>query len=98
MVDIKTVFSPAQVFDNFGQLVSVFLKNATMLAAIIFFILLVMGGFGIIAGAGGDAKKLEQGKQAMTAAVIGFVVIVTAIWIVDIIGKITGLPLLSPGI
>lgn len=99
MVDIgdAKIFSPAANFQSVSALVNVFIKNATAIAAVVAFVLIVLGGFGIIAGAGeGDSKKLEQGKQAITGAIIGFVIVVTAVWLVEIIGKITGLQILNP--
>jgi hypothetical protein len=89
------VFAPAKNFTDIGSLVSVIIPNAFVLAGIITLILLILGGFGIIAGAGsGDTKKMEQGKQAVTGAVVGLIVIMGSFWIVQIIEKLTGMPLL----
>ena len=97
-VDIKTIFSPAQSFGTFGDLVSVIVQNAFVIAGVICLALWIFGGFGIIVGAGsGDTKRMEQGRQAMSGAVIGLLVIVASVWIVQIIEKITGLSLMSPG-
>lgn len=93
-VAISSVFQPAQSFDTFGSLISVIVKNAFMVAGVIAFVLLVVGGFGIIVGAGGDPKKLEQGKQAVTAAVIGLIIIVGSFWIIQILEVLTGKTLL----
>lgn len=98
LVDIKDEFSPASSFGTFGDLVNVVVRNAFVVAGVISFVLLVAGGFGIIVGAGaGDTKKLEQGKQAMSAAAVGLILVVASLWIVQIIEKVTGLSLLSPG-
>lgn len=99
-VDIgdANVFSPAGSFQTFGDLVTVIVQNAFVVAGVICFALLIFGGFGIIVGAGsGDTKRMEQGRQAMSGAVIGLILIVASVWIIQIIEKITGLPLLSPG-
>jgi hypothetical protein len=94
-VDISTVFAPAKNFSSLGDLVSVIVPNAFVLAGIITFLLLVLGGFGIIAGAGsGDTKKMEQGKQAITGAVLGLIVVIGSFWVVQIIQSLTGIPLL----
>jgi hypothetical protein len=91
------VFPLAQKFPTFGGLVSVLLQNAFMIAGVIAFIFLVFGGFSVIMGAGGgDTKQLEKGKKAITGAVIGLIVVVTSVWIIQIIGKVTGLNLLNP--
>ncbi|MBU0570373.1 hypothetical protein KKB40_06405 [Patescibacteria group bacterium] len=74
-----------------GMLVSIFVSNAIVVAGIILLFLLIFGGIGMMAGAGGkNPQKLAQGKQAVTAAVIGFIIIITAYWIVMIVGRMTG--------
>ena len=96
-VDIGQQFPSITKFTTFGSLVNVIISNAFVLAGLISFALLVFGGFGIIMGAGsGDTKKLEQGKQAMVGAVTGLLIVVTSLWIVQIIEKITGVSLLAP--
>ncbi len=92
-VAIEDVFTPAQNFNQIGPLVSVIVKNAFMLAGVIALVLLILGGFGIIAGAGGDTKQLEQGKKTITGAIVGLIVIIGSFWIVQIIETITGLTL-----
>lgn len=89
------VFAPAKTFSNFGSIVSVVVKNAFVLAGIISFILLIIGGFGLIMGAGGgDAKQMEQAKKSVTGAVIGLIVVITSVFIVQIIATVTGSPYL----
>lgn len=86
-VTIADVFAPAKTFSDFGSIVSVIVKNAVVLAGIISLFLLILGGFGVIVGAGsGDTKKLEQSKKAVTGAVVGLLVGGT--------GKLRGLALL----
>jgi len=98
-VDIGAAFTAASGphFDSIGSLVSVIVQNAFMAAGIIFFVLLVIGGFGMIAGGGGDPKNLEKSKQAITGAAIGLIVIVGSFWIIQLIQVLTGITLL-PGI
>lgn len=58
--------------------------------------LLVLGGIGVIAGAGGDnPERAAKGKQAVTSAIIGFIIIIVAYWIIQIIENITGITILS---
>lgn len=90
-VDIKSVFAPANTFNNFGAIVSVVVKNAFVLAGIISFILLIVGGLGVIMGAGsGDTKQMEQAKKAVTGAVAGLIIVVTSVLIVQLIATVTG--------
>ena len=94
-VDIGSAFATnGPRFDSIGGLVSVIVQNAFMLAGVLAFVLLVIGGFGMIAGAGGDPKNLEKSKQAITGAVIGLVVIIGSFWILQVLQILTGLTLL----
>ena len=64
--------------------------SAFVLAGLTVFFMFILGGYSMIAGAGAsDPKKTGQGRQAVTYAVIGFVVIFAAYWIVRIIEIIT---------
>lgn len=98
-IAIRDFFEPAQTFDSFGSLVSVFLANAYVLAGLIGFVFLVFGGISFILGAGGgDSKRLESGKRTVTMAIIGLMVIVFSYWIVQILEFLTGVKILNPGI
>lgn len=90
-VSLKDVFQPASNFEKIGDVLSVVVQNAFTLAGILFFILIVGAGFGMISGAGsGDPKKMEQGKKALTGAVLGFILILGSFWIMQVIGILTG--------
>jgi hypothetical protein len=79
-----------------GTLTSIIISNALVIAGIIVLFFLVAGGIGMISGAGQDnPEKAEKSKKTITSAIVGFVVIFAAYWIVQIIGKITGTNLLG---
>ena len=83
-------------YQSLGGLISVFLKNAYVLAGVLLFFLLLFGGLGVIMGAGqGDPKKTSQGQQAVTSALIGFGVVFASYWIIQIIQIVTGLNILA---
>jgi hypothetical protein len=95
-VNIGSITSTTRQFDTFGALVNVIIRNAYVAAGIITLLLLVFGGFTYIIGAGaGDTKKLEQGRKAISGAVIGLIIVVTSFWIVQIIELVTGVKLLG---
>lgn len=95
-VDIETYFQPARTFTGFGSLISVLLPNLYILAGLIFFVLLIFGGLGLIMGAGGgDPKKTEQGGKAVTYAIVGFLVVFASYWIIQIIQVVTGVNILN---
>ena len=66
-------------------------------ANIILFILLFAGGFVIITSAG-DPEKQQQGSKALTAAIVGFVIIFVSYWIIQIVQQLTGINILEPNI
>lgn len=78
-------------FNSLGELISQpVTKYVFAFAGIGLLLMLVRAGFSFLTSAG-DAKKLEEGKQRMTYAIIGFLVIFAAYWIVQILGKIFGI-------
>lgn len=100
---IDVAFSPEPVrvctgiFPTLGHLISAILPNVYILAGIILFILLLFGGFGIIMGAGGgNPEQANKGKQAVTAALLGFGLIFASYWIIQIIQRLTGISILNP--
>lgn len=95
-MDINRAFgSPFGQITSIGKLVSVFLNASFVLAGIILLVFFIMGGIGMIAGAGSnDPQKLEQGKKAATSALIGFIIVFASYWIVKLIQQITGVSIL----
>lgn len=94
---IKKYFGPANTFSDVGSLVSVILFNVYVVAGVILLFLLIFGGFQIISSAGsGDAEGAAKGRSAITAAVIGFLIIFGSYWIIQIIEVITGLKIFAP--
>ena len=80
--------------------ISTFLPNALVFAGIIFFGLIVAGGWGYLLGAGGEpsAQDKAKAKAAITYGVIGFLLVVSAYFILQIIRVITGVDFLNPAI
>lgn len=77
---------------NYQTLYPVFwviIKNIYILTGIVLFIMIVVGGVGMIANAG-NAEKQKQSSQTITSAVIGYLIMFAAYWIVKIIEIITG--------
>lgn len=78
-----------------NRYVSALISGGISIAGIILLFILISGGLAIIRGAGkSDPKTVEQGKQAATSAIIGFIVVLSAYWIVKLIESITGLVLI----
>ena len=79
-----------------GWIISNLLKNIYVVAGILLLVLLIIGGFSFIMGAGEDnPEKAKKGKQAITAALIGFAIIFCSYWIIKIIEIMTGINILN---
>jgi hypothetical protein len=82
--------------EGIGGIISTLLQNVYVLAGIILLILLIIGGFGFIMGAGGDnPEQAKKGKQAITAALTGFAIIFASYWLIKIIEILTGINILN---
>ncbi len=76
---------------NLGDLVSLGLQISFVLAGLLVLFFIVFAGFQIVAGAGqNNPEAAKKGKEAATAAVLGFVIIFVAYWIIRIIEVISG--------
>ncbi len=67
-------------------LVNLLVRNLFVVAGIILFFMILLAGFKFIAG---GKKGLDDAKQIMSAALIGFLLMFSAYWIVQIVKLIT---------
>lgn len=95
-VDIGEKFgAPFKDIKQTGDLVSVIVANAYILAGVIFLILLVVGGITVISSAGNsDPQQAAKGWKIISSAFVGFLIIFASYWIIKIIEVITGLKIL----
>ncbi len=78
-------------FCTLSGLVSNLLPKIVLVGGIVFFILVVIAGLGVLAAAGsGDAHGMESRKQFLTYTIIGFIIMFSAYWILQIINYLTG--------
>lgn len=77
---------------DFGTVVSKLLPNAIIAAGVIFFFLILGSGFMMIKNSGGEHNPQDaaKAKNAVTFSVIGFLLIVSAYFILQIVGSIFG--------
>lgn len=68
---------------SLGTIISEFLKYFFPFAGLALFIYLLIGGFTYLTS-GGDQKAMEKAQGQITNAVVGFVIIFAAFWIVQI--------------
>jgi hypothetical protein len=93
------ITSAAGFQNGIGGIISTLINNIYLLAGIVLFILLIVGGLSFIMGAGEEnPEKAKKGKQAITSALIGFLIIFCSFWIIRIIEVLTGLKILNPNL
>lgn len=87
--DGKTISGPlpAGKFPNLASVVSNALPFIFPIAGVLLLLYLVWGGFDYLTSMG-DAKKAEAAKGKLTNAVIGFLIIFFAYWIVQILDNV----------
>lgn len=78
-------------FSSLGSIISTAIPFVFAFAGIGLLLMLLGAGFSFLTSAG-DAKKLEAAKQRLTYAVVGFLIIFVAYWLVQIAGVVFGLP------
>lgn len=83
-----------------GYFVGIVVQAAIVIAGVIMIFLFIFGGVSIIAGAGQQKpESVAKGKKALTSALIGFIIIFTAFWIVRLIETVLGIDIVTnPGI
>ncbi len=91
---LKLFSTKANQLSTPGGIVSEILKFAFPLAGIILFVMLVMAGFKMLTGAT-TAKNTEEGKNMITTAILGFIILFAAYWIAQLIEIIFGINILN---
>jgi len=76
--------------NNIGDIVSRLIPYIFGIAGIALLLMIIFSGFQMLTSAG-DPKALESAQKRLVNAIIGFVIIFAAYWIVQFIGKILGI-------
>ncbi|OGD83781.1 hypothetical protein A2165_01195 [Candidatus Curtissbacteria bacterium RBG_13_40_7] len=74
-----------------AQILSTTIGLLTVIAAIYFMFTLIIGAIGIISS-GGDKGAFEDARKKITMGAIGFVVVIAAMFIMEIVATVFGLP------
>lgn len=77
-----------------GTLASILLSNSIVVAGIVLVFIIIFAGMNMIS-ASGDAQKVAQAQQLITAGVIGFIVVVSAFFIVRLVESSLGINILG---
>jgi hypothetical protein len=77
--------------ETFSKLISSIVGLLTIIGIIWFVFVFVTGAISMIT-AGGDKAQLESARKRITTGLIGLVVVIAALFIVDLIGSLIGIP------
>lgn len=80
-------------FSTPGGIISRVLEYAFPLAGIILFVMIVIGGFQMVLGAG-EQKAMEGGRQRVTMAIVGFILLFSAYWVAQILESLFNIKIL----
>lgn len=91
-VDGQPISGPAGfalASDSIGSIITKGLSYVFAFAGLGLLLMIITSGFTLMLAAG-DPKKMAKGKDTLTNAIIGFLVIFAAFWIVQIVGIALG--------
>lgn len=90
-IDIRNKFAPAQKVDSIGTLLNVALPLMMVGAALIFLAMSLYGAFMYLTH-GDNPEGLKKAQSTIIFAVIGLFIIIVSFVVVQVIGKILGIP------
>lgn len=73
-----------------GDIISALLPYVFVIAGLILFALLIMGGFGYLTS-GGDPESVKKAQGKLTSALVGFLIIFLAYWLTQLLEIIFGI-------
>ncbi len=76
--------------NTLGEVISNIYPFLFVFAGIGLLFMLIFGGFQLLTG-GTDPKRIEIGKQRITFAIVGFLIVFFAFWMVQFVGMIFNL-------
>jgi hypothetical protein len=91
---LEDIASPNFAGGEIGDIISSALRYLFPITGFALLIYLVLGGYKYLTSMG-NPKKIEAAKSNITWAIVGFIVVFIAYWIVQIIGMALGLEAIS---
>ncbi len=76
---------------SLGEIVSSLLKILFPIVGLLLLLYLLYGGYQYMLSRG-DPKAIEAAKGVITNALVGFVIVFVAFWLVQLIGRVLGIP------
>src|SRR5690606_13334237 len=88
---IGTLGNPTDAPNQFARVISTTVAVLTVIAGIWFLFILISGGISIMS-AGGDKGKYEAAKQKMSTGLVGLIIVIGAVFIIEIVALVIGVP------
>ena len=95
LADCLTLADGSKVSEVYNQptvLVNLLISNIFIVAGFILFFLLIVAGYKFISGA---SKGKDEAKEMLEAALVGFIIMFSAYWVIQIIKIVTGIDYLG---
>lgn len=77
-------------FFSLGTIVSAAIQAVFIFAGFALLLYMIFGGFQLMTS-GGDPGKIKEGQAVITHGIVGFLIIFTAYWLVQLVGTIFGI-------
>lgn len=77
-----SIKSPVR-FQNFGEILTPLLPYVFVIAGLSLFFIIVNNGIKLLTS-GGDPKTIEGAKQSITAALVGFLLVIVSYWLIQV--------------
>ncbi len=87
---------PSGALGIFSGFISTTIGLMTIVAIIWFAFILITGAIGMM-GAGGDKQAMESARKRIANGLVGLVIVIAAIFILDLVGFIFDIPALNLG-
>jgi len=92
--EIHGPLAGSQELGSIGGLISTLLPYIFVLAGLILFFIIIGAGFAMFTS-GGDPEKTKKASSQLTSGLIGFVIIFTSYWIIQLLELIFGFQMLG---
>ena len=83
----------SSLYDNPAFLVNLLVSNLFVVAGVILFLFVILAGFKFLMG---GQKGAEDAKNILQTALLGFIIMFAAYWIIQIVALLTGITI--PGV
>lgn len=87
---LENVTDTSTAGDIFNNFLSSVIGIITIIGFIWFVFLVITGALSIMTS-GGDKAKAESARQRLTTGLVGLVILIAAVFIIDLVGKLLGI-------